>query len=132
VKLEYLCPLLSVFDMKTSLHFYCDILGFKIHQHAGEKDDLGWVWLKRETVDLMLNTAYETPNRPAHADKLKTAAHNDTILYLGCPDVDGAYRELVSKGLKLTAPEDAPYGMRQLYFYDPDGYGICFQWPINN
>jgi len=22
----------------------------------------------------------------------------------------------------------APYGMKQMYLADPDGYGICFQW----
>jgi hypothetical protein len=21
--------------------------------------------------------------------------------------------------------------MKQLYFHDPDGYGLCFQWPAN-
>jgi len=27
-------------------------------------------------------------------------------------------------------PKVAPYGMRQLYFSDPDGYLICFQHPV--
>ena len=25
----------------------------------------------------------------------------------------------------------APYGMRQLYVSDPDGYTLCFQWPAS-
>lgn len=128
MEIQYLCPLLQVFDMNTSLKFYCEVLGFHIHESAGEKNDLGWVWLKRNNTDLMLNTAYETPDRPERPDTTRFAAHNDTILYFGCPDVDEAYQILLSKGLKLEPPTVAPYGMKQLYLHDPDGYGICFQW----
>ena len=33
-------------------------------------------------------------------------------------------------GLNVNEPKVAPYGMRQLWFKDPDGYGLCFQWPV--
>jgi glyoxylase I family protein len=58
------------------------------------------------------------------------AAHDDTALYFGCPDVDEAYQSLLAKGLKVDPPRIASYGMKQLYFYDPDGYNICFQWKV--
>jgi hypothetical protein len=35
------------------------------------------------------------------------------------------------KGLDMKEPKVAPYGMKQLYVRDPDGYGICFQWKAN-
>jgi len=130
MEIQYLCPLLQVFDMKASLQFYCEVLGFTIHQFAGEKDDIGWVWLKWDKNDLMLNTAYETPDRPERPEAARVAAHADTAIYFGCPDVDSAYHELLSKGVKLDPPEIAPYGMKQLYFLDPDGYSLCFQWAI--
>jgi glyoxylase I family protein len=128
MEIKGLYPLIQVFDMKTSLSFYCEVLEFKIHESAGQKDDLGWVWLKWSNIDLMLNTAYETPNRPEKPDAARVAAHEDTILYFGCPDVEQAYQTLISKGLKLSPPVITSYGMKQLYFHDPDGYGICFQW----
>lgn len=128
MKIQYLCPMLSVFDMNESLKFFVDILGFKIHQSAGEEHDIGWVWLTRDDLNLMLNTHYEMPERPACPDVSRIAAHKDTILYLGCPDVDGAYVELLKKGFKPEPPNIAPYGMKQLCFRDPDGYGICLQW----
>lgn len=31
--------------------------------------------------------------------------------------------------VKTQPPKVAPYGMRQLCAIDPDGYGICLQWP---
>jgi glyoxylase I family protein len=129
MKIQYLCPLIQVFDMNTSLRFYCEVLEFKIHESAGANGNLDWVWLKWGDTNLMLNTAYETPYRPEQPDPAHVRAHDDTILYLGCPDVDGAYQVLRSKGLKIDPPKVAPYGMKQLHFHDPDGYGVCFQWP---
>lgn len=128
MEIQSLCPLLQVYDMYTSLHFYVGILGFEVRDSAGEKDDPGWVWLTRQDVNLMLNTQYETPARPGSPDSVRKANHRDTILYLGCPDVDGAYAELMDKGCDPEPPQITPYGMKQLYLSDPDGYGICFQW----
>ena len=31
-------------------------------------------------------------------------------------------------GIDVTPPRVAPYGMKQLYVSDPDGYLLCFQW----
>jgi glyoxylase I family protein len=129
MEIQYLCPMLEVFDMDKSIAFYVDILGFKVHQSAGEKDDIGWVWLNRGDLNLMLNTQYEKHDRPARPDAMRVAAHHDTTLYFGCPEVDVAYNELKQKGLTLSPPELASYGMKQLYLRDPDGYNICFQWP---
>jgi len=130
MEIQNLCPLLQVFDMKTSLNFYCDVLGFTIHQSAGSTEDLGWVWLKRGSIDLMLNTAYETPDRPANPDPLRNTAHADTAIYFGLPDVEKMYDYLKSKGFASEPPQIAPYGMKQLYLKDPDGYTICFQWAV--
>jgi hypothetical protein len=77
----------------------------------------------------MLNTAYESDgDRPVPPDGARVAAHGDTGLFLGCPDVDGAYEELRSKSVAVREPVVAPYGMKQMYLHDPDGYELCFQW----
>jgi hypothetical protein len=31
-------------------------------------------------------------------------------------------------GIEAREPAVAPYGMKQLYLKDPDGYELCFQW----
>ena len=131
MNIQYLCPLLQVFDMNTSLKFYCETLSFIIHESAGKQGHLDWVWLKWKDTNLMLNTAYESDTRPAIPDVARVSAHHDTILYLGCEDVDDAFHTLRPKGLELNPPEIAPYGMKQLYFQDPDGYGLCFQCPTH-
>jgi hypothetical protein len=66
--------------------------------------------------------------RPSAPDRVRIAAHDDTCIYFGCPDVDAAYAYLRDKGVNLNPPKVAPYGMKQLYLHDPDGFGLCFQW----
>lgn len=126
--------MLQVYDMPASVHFYRDLLGFEIVASSpdlGGKDRFHWAMLRLGDAELMLNTAYEFDDeRPVPPDAARVAAHGDTTIYLGCPDVDAAYEELRGKGLTLEAPKVAPYGMKQLPITDPDGYGICFQWPV--
>lgn len=123
--------MVEVFDMPASIRFWTETLGFEIVESAGPEGDMGWVWLRRgNAANVMLNTMYESSDRPAERDVARQKAHKDTCIYFGCPDVDGMYDELRSRGLDLKAPEIAPYGMKQLYLRDPDGYNICFQWAV--
>lgn len=125
----------EVFDMPASLAFYRDVLGMKIVEAAPPPskvadDEFGWVWLQRDTTNLMLNSMFEEPtDRPPSADPARVAAHHDTTLYFGCSDVDGMYAYLRAKGITAEPPKVAPYGMKQLYVSDPDGFNVCFQWP---
>jgi len=124
-----MAPLLQVFDMPASVRFYCDLLGFELVNTSKPAHDFGWALLRLNGVELMLNTQYETDQRPDAPDPVRTAAHDDTCLYFGCPDVDGACRYLRSKGLDVNEPVVRTYGMKQLDLVDPDGYHLCFQWP---
>jgi len=130
LEFQGICPLLQVFDMPTSIRFYRDVLGFEVFSTSPPRapDDLDWCWLKRNGTELMLNTRYEQDDRPSSPDPARIDAHDDTCLYIGCPDVDAAYDYLREKGVHVKAPKVAPYGMKQLYIKDPDGFGICFQW----
>jgi len=124
-----MAPLLQVFDMPTSIKFYCDGLGFDIVATDGKTvPNLDWVLLRLSGSELMLNTAYEKDQRPASPDAARIAAHHDIGLYFGCPDVDAAYAQLQEMGIKPQQPKVAPYGMKQMYVTDPDGYELCFQW----
>jgi glyoxylase I family protein len=135
-QLRGLCPLLQVFDMPASLAFYRDVLGFRVVQTAPAADQVtgdafDWVWLRHEDAELMLNTAYEPDAvRPLAPDAARVAAHDDTALFIGCPDMDGAYQHLLAHGVRVAAPTVAPYGMKQLYVRDPDGFTVCLQWPV--
>jgi glyoxylase I family protein len=131
IEAEGLVPLIQVFDMPTSIHFYRDIVGFEVIQTSPPKksaDDVGWALLRLGDAELMLNTRYEDHARPPAPDPARIAMHDDVGLFIGCRDVEGAYRHLIARGLKLEPPKVVPYGMKQLYVTDPDGYVLCFQW----
>jgi len=124
-----LTTMLSVFDMPTSIKFYCDGLGFEIiSTDSKTAPEFDWVMLRANTSELMLNTAYEENQRPQTSDRARVAAHRDTVIYFGCPNVEGAYTHLQSMGINMKEPKIAWYGMKQLYVTDPDGYLLCFQW----
>jgi len=134
VDVKGMTPLLQVFDMATSLKFYCDVLGFEIAATDSNTSapNHNWVWLKLNGTDLMLNTAYEEDQRPPAPDARRVASHGDAALFFAAPDVDAVYAHLRAKGIDVKEPKVAPYGMKQLYLSDPDGYGLCFQWKLDN
>jgi glyoxylase I family protein len=49
------------------------------------------------------------------------------VFYISCSDVELAYSELTSRGLKTAPPKVAPYGLKLFSVEDPDGYTIVFQ-----
>ena len=65
-----LTPLIGVFDMLKSLAFYRDILGFEIVSASPEVETAEgrfshWMWLRFGSAELMLNTQYDSDERPA-------------------------------------------------------------------
>ena len=67
--------------------------------------------------------------RPTREEHLRLRPHRDACLFFGCPDVDAACAELTARGVTIDQPPKvAPYGMKQMYIHDPDGFGLCFQW----
>jgi glyoxylase I family protein len=127
MEITSLTPLLQVFNMPRALAFYRDLLGFEIVSDSGNGDDSSWVWLRLNGSDLMLNDQYEPGHVPESAPAERTRWHDDTCLYFGCADPDGAYEYLRSNGIKCEPPKVAWYGMKQLILRDPDGYAVCFQ-----
>src|SRR5271157_4211593 len=132
IEVKDLAPLLQVFDMPISIRFYRDLPGFTVVNTSAalsdNPDDVNWCMMRLGEAEVMLNTAYEPEARPPAPEADRFAGHGDTCLYLGCPDVDGAYVHLRSKGLDIEEPKIAWYGMKQLYITDPDRYAVCFQW----
>jgi glyoxylase I family protein len=105
-----LTPLIGVFDMPRSLCFYRDLLGFEIVSASPEVDTQEgrfshWVWLKLGAAEIMLNTQFDSNERPESMDAARTAAHADTIFYIACLDIDAAYESLTGRGLQAEPPK---------------------------
>ncbi|HWA94538.1 MAG TPA: VOC family protein [Terracidiphilus sp.] len=131
IPFDGLCTLIQVFDMKTSLAFYRDLLGFEVYMTATPAEDghFDWCWLKGPgNADLMLNTMFEREQRPHRADPARVEAHHDTCFYIGCKDLEAAHKYLHERGVDLHGPTVTHYGAKQIYMKDPDGYSVCLQW----
>jgi len=132
-----MAPLLQVYDMPEALAFYRDVLGFEVVSASPETDTpegrfSHFMWLRLGPADVMLNSAYDEGERPPARDGAQQRWHGDTRLYFGVADADAVYEELKSKLPNLKPPKNAPYGMRQLYLKDPDGYELCFQAAVGS
>ncbi len=128
-------PLIQVFDMTASLDFYTRKLGFDIIASSPEIDTpegrfSHWMLLRAGTVELMLNTAYDSGERPAAPDTARITAHADTGFYIGCDDLDRVHADLKRAGLDIAPPSHAPYGRRRFSLCDPDNYELVFQQTI--
>jgi len=126
IEIDGMTPLIQIFNMRRSLAFYRDILGFEVVRDSGGGDDASWVLLQLDGCYLMLNDQYEPGRVPDAPPDERTRWHRDTCIYLGCPDPEAAYEYLLSKGIDLEPPAIAPYGMKQLYVMDPDGTIFVF------
>lgn len=60
IEIRGMAPLFQVFDMPRSVRFYRDVLGFSVERTspARGKDDFDWTLLRRDGIEIMLNTAY--------------------------------------------------------------------------
>ena len=125
MNIQYVTPLVQVFDMAQSIEFYCGRLGFTVI--SSSETDFHWAMLRLGEATIMLNTAYEDVERPAKPDAARVAAHADTILYFGCDSVESVQAHLALQGVTFAEPQSTHYGMTQLYVTDPDGYQLCFQ-----
>ena len=128
-------PLLQVFDMPNAVRFYRDALGFEIVSQSPlirgtQGEYFHWAMLRLNDVTVMLNTAYDEGQRPLAPDAARMAAHADTALFFGCPDVAETYARFRALGVTVQeAPTTTGYGMKRFTISDPDGYHLCFQWP---
>ena len=125
-----MAPLLQVFDMPAAIAFYRDKLGFEVLNSNVPGDDCDWAMLKLGEEVLMLNTAYEKEFRPQVSDSRRVAAHSDTTIYFSCPDVEATYNHMIAAGLRVEAPSITGYGFKAVNVKDPDGFLLCFHWPV--
>ena len=124
-----LTPLIGVFDMPKALAFYRDLLGFSVVSASPEVETAEgrfshWMWLRFGKAEIMLNTQYDSNERPLQPPD---TGPKHAVFYIGCADIDLAYQELTDRGLKAERPKMAPYGLKVFSVKDPDGYTIVFQ-----
>lgn len=114
-KLKNLRSVLAVKDLKASVVFYCENLGFSIDSEVE-----GWCFLSRDGVQLMLGHC------PDEIPASQTHDHS-YFAYIEVQAIDELHSEFVARGLtSLSAPDSKAWGMREFMVTTPDGHRIMF------
>ena len=112
---------LAVRDLKRSVPFYCNQLGFRLDSEVE-----GWAAVSRDQFHLMLGQCPDA--MAAH----ETGAHS-YFAYVTVDAVDEFYAEIVKKGLpRIEELSDTPWGMREFGIRTPDGHRIMFGQEIHS
>lgn len=129
-----LTPYIEVFDMIASVAFYRDILGFDVlfaspEVITAEGRFSHFVRLGRGHAQIMLNTAYDSNERPLERIESRWAGCEHTQFYIDCDDVLGLHAEITGRGHDAAAPAQTGYGYLAFSLSDPDGHRLIFQQP---
>lgn len=120
MRLTKLMPMLSVRDLKRTMAFYCDELGFTRTGTFGEPDPV-WCHLERDSVHMMFN---QPP--AAEMAELPRRAKDFQIFYFYPDDVAGLRAAWRAKGVAVSDLRVTVYAMKEFELRDPDDYRLWF------
>ena len=118
-----IAPFIKCSDIRNSLHFYTNLLDFKVIQ-APDPDPESFMsmyaFLKREGSFVHLSQ---------HAGD----GVFGNVIYIRVENIDAKYSEFLDNGLKIQEksgiamePIEQSWGMKEFYIVDPDGNRIRF------
>lgn len=124
-RLSKLVPSLGVSDLRRSLAFYRDFFGFSLVDSWEDGDgEVVWCWLRSGVTELMLQQL-----SPEQQITLEPALGQSWVLYLRPSDIDEIRDDLVAAGLEVSDIALTPYGARECFLTDPDGYELWLSVP---
>jgi uncharacterized glyoxalase superfamily protein PhnB len=115
-------PTLAVRDMKETIDFYKNILGFKMGMAFPDANNPEYADLSRDGMVIM----FVPINNLGISSEGKLGI--GVTMYLQIDgDIDGYYTELKQKGIKFAVDiKDEPYGIRDFTIEDTNGYRLTF------
>jgi catechol 2,3-dioxygenase-like lactoylglutathione lyase family enzyme len=115
-----------VTNMRRSLAFWIDGLGFTQKNQWIVDGKIRWCWLERGTAAIMLQEM-------SAADAAKIAGQTFGLgvqIYYQSSDAVALYREFRSRGLEVSEPQ-VGNGNWEIFLRDPDGYKVAFCSPTD-
>lgn len=130
--LKRLTPTLIVDDdLRRTLAFYRDILGFEQVATAPEEGSPTWALMKSGTVELMFehraSFLEEAPWQPILKD---VPLGGSFVLYFEVDGIDDLYDRIKSRVDLVWELADHEYGRREFTMRDCNGYVLAFGQPI--
>ena len=115
-------PLLAVRDMKKTIEFYTNSLGFKAGMAFPDATNPEYIDLSKDGMVIMCIPAKN--HGINHEEKFGIGVY----LYMQIDgDIDEYYEELKGRGVKIAVDiKEEPYGVRDFTVEDIDGYKLTF------
>ena len=108
-------------DVRRSLGFYRDLLGFKLIEDFQHEGISIYARLKAPGGDGTIALHLAGPGTPMSSEGVR--------LYFEIRELDDFCRKLQAKGFYITQmPRVMPWGWRHAYLNDPDGHEISLYW----
>jgi len=119
-------PLLAVRNMKQTVEFYKNSLGFKLGMTFSDADNLEYADLSKDGMVLMFIPAQN--HGIGSEEKLGIGVN----IYMNIDgDIDEYYNELKNKNVRIAVEiKDELYGVRDFTVEDIDGYKLTFSQVI--
>lgn len=121
LRLRSLSPMFTATDLRRSIAFYRDVLGFVVGEEWRDNGELTGCEIRAGAITFMLNQDDFAKGR----DRTKGVGHR-----LWChtaQDLDRLAAEIKARGGNLDQePQDMPWGDRAFMITDPDGFRLTF------
>lgn len=115
--LEFNHALIYVRGLERALHFYVDLLGFKLIE---EKQGYARLRSPRGHTTLALHEPEPDQQLPEHTG---------IRLYFEVEELEEFCEKLKEAGVKsLQGPQEMPWGWKHAYLKDPDGHELSLYW----
>jgi catechol 2,3-dioxygenase-like lactoylglutathione lyase family enzyme len=124
-KLTFNHAMIYVKDVERGLHFYRDMLGFKLIEDFRYEGTPVYARMRAPGGDGTIALHQAGPGAPVSSDGVR--------LYFEVNDLDDFCRKLQQKGFHITQlPRMMPWGWRHAYLNDPDGHEMSLYWAGEN
>ena len=135
MKVNTLTPNLAVADIRQTVQFYCENLGFELVMAVPETqngidqqlhDDKVYVYamLNKDNASLMFQRIDTLKEDISLFDKDSIGA--SVSLYMQGKGIDEFYKELKNKNIQISEMRLTWYGIKEFYIKDNNGYILGF------
>lgn len=116
-----LVPMLMCADVRASVRFYCDVLGFEVVDRMDDVGATGFASLRNGAAQIMLASPTYIPQAPRVEGR-----HPQSAYYFYVEDVDALRQAVVDADWPATECVDRFYGLREFEVVDPEGHVLLF------
>jgi lactoylglutathione lyase len=122
--LKKLTPNFMVEDVRKTIEFYQEVLGFSVITTVDNEDEIGFAIMQREQVELMFQSRKSlSENVPALSGSSIGASQT---LYIEVSGIEALYEALRDKVDIVVDMHSTFYGTNEFYFKDINGYILSF------